>query len=100
LKNEKIGISMTQSGDPYDNALAERMNRIIKEEFLENCSFSSHQQAYAAIEKAIGVYNSEYPHGSLDYQTPNAVHVMPVGAKPHIEKKVESSCKEGNDKIY
>jgi putative transposase len=36
LKQEKIRISMTQSGDPYGNALAERVNRIIKEEFLEN----------------------------------------------------------------
>jgi transposase InsO family protein len=87
LKSEKIRISMTQSGDPYDNALAERMNRIIKEEFLENRGFSSHQQAYAAIEKAIGVYNFEYPHGSLDYQTPNAVHVMPVAQSATLRKR-------------
>lgn len=87
LKSEKIRISMTQSGDPYDNALAERMNRIIKEEFLENRSFSSHQQAYAAIEKAVGVYNSEYPHGSLDYQTPNAVHVMPAALSATLRKR-------------
>jgi putative transposase len=87
LKSEKIFISMTQSGDPYDNALAERMNRIIKEEFLENRSFMSHQQAYAAIEKAVGVYNSEYPHGSLDYQTPNAVHVMPVAQSAILKKR-------------
>ncbi len=67
---------MTQSGDPYDNALAERMNRIIKEEFLENRAFKSHQEAYRAIEQAIQIYNSQYPHGSLDYKTPNEVHVM------------------------
>jgi putative transposase len=76
LKAEKIRISMTQSGDPYDNALAERMNRIIKEEFLENRAFKSHQEAYRAIEQAIQIYNSQYPHGSLDYKTPNEVHVM------------------------
>jgi putative transposase len=87
LKSEKILISMTQSGDPYDNALAERMNRIIKEEFLENRSFISHQQAYVAIERAVGVYNSEYPHGSLDYQTPNAVHVMPVAQSATLKKR-------------
>jgi putative transposase len=89
LKNEKIGISMTQSGDPYDNALAERMNRIIKEEFLENWGFSSHQQAYAAIEKAIGVYNSEYPHGSLDYQTPHFLQDVVIIGSIYLIKMVK-----------
>ena len=87
LKNEKIRISMTQSGDPYDNALAERMNRIIKEEFLENQGFPNHQQAYTAVEKAIQIYNSQYPHGSLDYRTPNQVHVMPVAQSATLKKR-------------
>ena len=78
MKKEKIRISMTQSGDPYDNALAERMNRIIKEEFLENRGFLKHQDGYMAIERAIQIYNTQYPHGSLDYRTPHAGHTMPV----------------------
>jgi putative transposase len=87
LKGEKIRISMTQTGDPYDNALAERMNRIIKEEFLENRRFANHQQAYEAIEKAIQVYNSQYPHGSLDYKTPNEVHKMTNNESAKLKKR-------------
>jgi putative transposase len=87
LKGEKIRISMTQTGDPYDNALAERMNRIIKEEFLENRRFANHQQAYEAIEKAIHVYNSQYPHGSLDYKTPNEVHKMTNNESAKLKKR-------------
>jgi putative transposase len=87
LKNEKIRISMTQSGDPYDNALAERMNRIIKEEFLENRRFFNHKQAHEAVEKAIKTYNSQYPHGSLDYRTPNEVHTMPVAQSATLKKR-------------
>ena len=78
---------MTQSGDPYDNALAERMNRIIKEEFLENRSFFKHQDAYIAVERAIQIYNMQYPHGSLDYKTPNAVHIMPVEQSATLKKR-------------
>jgi putative transposase len=87
LKQEKIRISMTQSGDPYDNALAERMNRIIKEEFLENKSFFNYNQAYQAVEKAITIYNSQYPHGSLGFCNPNSVHVMPKEKSNNLTKK-------------
>jgi transposase InsO family protein len=93
LKAEKIRISMTQSGDPYDNALAERMNRIIKEEFLENRAFKSHQEAYRAIEQAIVIYNAQYPHGSLDYKTPNEVHMMKAEQALNLKKRWSNSNK-------
>lgn len=44
---------MTHNGDPYENALAERMNRTIKEEMLDNQAFRNIQEAQAKIEKAV-----------------------------------------------
>ena len=67
----KIDISMTQNGDPYENALAERMNRTIKEEMLSNRIFDNIDQARHAIDKAITEYNEVRPHQSLDFLTPN-----------------------------
>lgn len=74
LKKNQIKVSMTENGDPYENALAERMNRTIKEEMLQNRAFVKHQDAEQAIAKAIADYNEERPHASLDFKTPKAVH--------------------------
>jgi putative transposase len=68
-----IRISMTNQGDPGENALAERVNRTIKEEF--NCrAFLSFDLAKAAITKSILAYNQLRPHASCDYLTPNQAH--------------------------
>jgi putative transposase len=85
LVKRKIGISMTHNGDPYENALAERMNRTIKEEMLDNQSFRNIQEAQAKIEKAINNYNQIRPHWSLKLKTPNQVH-------KNEQKKVSKTC--------
>jgi putative transposase len=85
LVKRKIGISMTHNGDPYENALAERMNRTIKEEMLDNQSFRSIHDAQAKIEKAINNYNQIRPHWSLKFKTPNEVH-------KNEQKKVLKNC--------
>lgn len=78
-----ISISMTQNGNPYDNALAERMNGIIKSEFFPRRCYQNHKEAKKSIEKIITVYNSKRPHGSLNYMTPERAHLE----KGLIQKK-------------
>ncbi len=73
LNKSKVAISMTESGDPNENALAERVFRTLKEDFrLEG--FPSFGTAALAIEQAIVAYNSVRPHASLGYKTPNQAH--------------------------
>lgn len=80
LGSENARISMTQSGDPRDNAIAERLNGILKQELLP-ASFTSFNQAEELIKEAIYVYNSLRPHTSLKLNTPmekyiNAIQTM------------------------
>jgi transposase InsO family protein len=74
LGSEQIAISMTQSGDPYENALAERMNGILKGEFDLYGSSVSFEQTYQRITSSIKAYNELRPHGSCDYLTPSLAH--------------------------
>jgi putative transposase len=64
LRINSISISMTEQGDPYENALAERMNRTIKEEMLLNKSFFSFSSAEKEVRQAIENYNNLRPHGT------------------------------------
>jgi transposase InsO family protein len=74
LEHYGIRISMTENGDPYENALAERVNGILKEEFSLDETFPSFAAAEAAVDEAIRRYNHLRPHASCDYQTPVAAH--------------------------
>jgi len=67
-------LSMTENGDPYENALAERMNRTIKEEFGMDRTLKSKQQLRALVEESILLYNSKRPHLALKMKTPDQVH--------------------------
>ena len=70
LKENNIKISMTECGDPKDNAVAERVNGIIKNELLMGMSFFSIDEVRRALKVAIDFYNNERPHMSLDWKTP------------------------------
>ena len=70
LKEHHIKISMTECGDPKDNAVAERVNGIIKNELLMGMAFFSIEEVRKALEVAIDFYNNERPHMSLDWKTP------------------------------
>lgn len=70
LNSENISISMTQSGDPLHNALAERMNNTLKNGWLFNNGDLSLDQAASAVDKAIRMYNEARPHNALDMRTP------------------------------
>jgi transposase InsO family protein len=74
LKDHQIEISMTENGDPYENALAERVNGILKEEYLYDYSVDSLDQARLVLDFVIKIYNTERPHLSCSYKTPEFVH--------------------------
>lgn len=69
-----LGISMTEDLHCYENALAERVNGILKQEYSLRGSFRTKDQAIKAIDEAVGLYNMRRPHTALNYQTPEAVH--------------------------
>ena len=65
LQYNKIDISMTQSGSPYENALAERMNGILKNEFYPKRVYQNHKEAFKVLASNIEIYNCKRPHLSL-----------------------------------
>jgi transposase InsO family protein len=74
LQKKHIKISMTQSGDPLENAIAERVNGIIKEEYLMNYQCNDRKDASNKLAAAVCLYNKERPHNSIGNFTPEVVH--------------------------
>lgn len=72
--NNQIKISMTENGDPYENAMAERVNGILKGEFLP-AVLDSKQQAREWIGKSIKTYNELRLHSSINFMTPQQAHL-------------------------
>ena len=70
LRENNISISMTECGDPKENAVAERVNGIIKNELLMGMTFCSIEEVRNAVKVAVDFYNNERPHMSLDWKTP------------------------------
>lgn len=75
-----IRISMTENGDPYENALAERMNRTIKEEFGMDSILSTKEQAMRLVEESIFLYNCKRPHLALNMRTPETTYKTKIPA--------------------
>lgn len=73
LGENHIGISMTESGDPLENALAERVNGILKGELLAE-KYDHYDQAQSAVAKAVGLYNNKRLHSSIAMLTPQQAH--------------------------
>ncbi|MDB4926135.1 IS3 family transposase [Mucilaginibacter sp.] len=73
LNKKGIAISMTQSGNPRDNAIAERVNGILKMELLKE-NYDNINTAYKSVKQAINIYNTLRPHSSLDMLTPEKAH--------------------------
>jgi transposase InsO family protein len=76
LKENNVIISMTENGDPYENAIAERINGILKYEFLIIDGFKNHLEALKVIKESVGIYNDERPHLSCEMLTPNQTHLQ------------------------
>ena len=70
LKDHHIRISMTETGDPKDNAQAERINNTMKNELLKGMKFSCIEEVIAAVSRAVDFYNNERPHMSINMMTP------------------------------
>ena len=74
LEEHTIQISMTENGDPLENAVAERLNGIIKDEYLDNFKVSSIEEAEQLLKSTVEWYNAERPHLSIGNLTPDEVH--------------------------
>lgn len=74
LREYGLGISMTEEMHCYENAKAERVNGILKQEYYLGGSFRTKQQALASIDQAVVLYNTRRPHLSLNYKTPEEAH--------------------------
>lgn len=70
LQDNGIEISMTQDRDPRDNAIAERVNGILKTEWLYDDHFIGFEDSYRRVAEVINMYNNKRPHLSLNYKTP------------------------------
>lgn len=75
LTDNHISISMTENGSPYENALAERINGILKTEFNLHTSPLGFEATHRLIAQSIRTYNEIRPHGSCDYLTPAMAHI-------------------------
>ena len=75
LEENKIGISMTEENHCYENALAERVNGILKDEYGLDRRFKDFSHAEKACNEAVMLYNTRRPHLALKYKTPQQVHL-------------------------
>jgi transposase InsO family protein len=77
LEQNKINISMTTKYDPYENAIAERVNGTIKNELLVFDRLPDEDIARKAVDQSIATYNFKRPHLTLHYRTPIEAHSKP-----------------------
>ena len=71
LRSHGIKVSMTESGDPKDNAQAERINNTMKNELLKDKVFNTIEEVITAIALAVDFYNNRRPHMSVGMMTPS-----------------------------
>ena len=74
LQDNDIQISMTENGDPLENAIAERINGIIKDEYLDCYQVENIMEAKELLKQVIELYNDERPHMSIGNMKPSQVH--------------------------
>ena len=76
LEKAQIRPSMTEKYDPYQNAVAERVNGILKDEFELERGFAHHLEAVQVIAQSVSIYNTRRPHLSCHYLTPEQMHAQ------------------------
>jgi transposase InsO family protein len=74
LQKHGVKISMTEHSDPYENAIAERINGILKTEWLYDMTLRNYAEANDAINEIVAIYNTQRPHSSIDMLTPAQAH--------------------------
>jgi len=77
---------MTNPGSPHENAIAERVNGILKEEWLYDMDLGSLKSGLRQVSKLINIYNTYRPHNSLKNKAPEQIHSM--GFKRHETERV------------
>ena len=74
LKDKNIKISMTHPGSPQENSIAERINGILKNEWIYDINLKNLRHARKEIRGIVKIYNEMRPHQSLNYSTPHQIH--------------------------
>jgi transposase InsO family protein len=74
LSECNLGVSMTETDHCAENALAERMNGILKSEYALDQEFQTRERARRAVEQAVYLYNTRRLHTALGYRVPEVVH--------------------------
>lgn len=76
LRECGLGVSMTETDHCAENALAERMNGILKSEYGLGMEFRSKADARLAVDQAVHLYNTRRPHTALKFKVPSEVHSL------------------------
>lgn len=91
LISNHIAISMTQNGDPYENAVAERVNGILKDEFGLGDQLNDMEEARKQVAQSIHTYNHQRPHLSCSMLTPIQMHDQQIIKVKTYKQKVQTS---------
>jgi putative transposase len=87
LKQNHIEISMTENGDPLENPVAERINGILKEEYLRHYPLTDREQVTTLLADVVERYNRLRPHQSINMITPQVVHEKQLSVNRTWSKK-------------
>jgi transposase InsO family protein len=93
LTKKGIGISMTEENHCYENGLAERVNGILKDEYMLDSCFKDIQHARQTCAEAIMLYNTRRPHWALNLKTPEEVHGITATDRKQDERQEIMSSK-------
>ena len=88
---------MTENGDPYENAIAERVNGILKVEFDLYETFKSFEEAKVAVDSSISVYNNIRLHASCDYLTPTQAQTRTGPLRRRWKNYKKKAAKQASD---
>jgi putative transposase len=97
LQKNHFLISMTDNGDPLENAIAERVNGILKTEWLYDIKIQTKGKAKKEVNRIISIYNNNRPHCSLDLLTPNQAHYKSGKLKKHWKNYWQSKETQQKD---
>jgi transposase InsO family protein len=90
LAKSKVKCSMTETYDPYANAIAERINGVLKQEFIEIVKIDNLQLMSKIVKESVAIYNKQRPHLSCEMMTPESMHKQSE-IKRKVYKKVNLS---------
>ena len=95
LRSFNINISMTENSDPLENAIAERVNGILKTEWLNRSVITTKYETALKISEIIEAYNTKRPHLSINMMTPAVAH----DSEGNLPRKWKNYWKENHNKI-